>query len=61
MNTPRLVRKWNEAKGNYAEMAEALDEEIDYPAVSTSASPSAKHASPGKSPVCWASRSSFFR
>jgi hypothetical protein len=28
MNTARLARKWNEAKGNYAEMAEALGEEI---------------------------------
>jgi hypothetical protein len=32
MNTARLARKWNEAKGNYAEMAEALGEEIDDPA-----------------------------
>jgi hypothetical protein len=28
MNTARLARKRNEAKGNYAEMAEALGEEI---------------------------------
>jgi hypothetical protein len=32
MNTARLARKWNEAKGNDAEMAEALGEEIDDPA-----------------------------
>lgn len=31
MNTARLARKWNEAQGNYAEMAEALGEEIDDP------------------------------
>jgi hypothetical protein len=31
MNTARLARRWNEAKGNYAEMAEALGEGIDDP------------------------------
>jgi hypothetical protein len=32
MNTARLARKWNEAKGHDAEMAEALGDEIDDPA-----------------------------
>jgi hypothetical protein len=32
MNTARLARKWAESAGNYAQMAEALGEEIDDPA-----------------------------
>jgi hypothetical protein len=32
MNTARLARKWAESEGDYAQMAEALGEEIDDPA-----------------------------
>jgi poly-gamma-glutamate capsule biosynthesis protein CapA/YwtB (metallophosphatase superfamily) len=32
MNTARLARKWAESAGDYAQMAEALGEEIDDPA-----------------------------
>jgi hypothetical protein len=32
MNTARLARKWAESADNYAQMAEALGEEIDDPA-----------------------------
>jgi hypothetical protein len=29
MNSARLARKWNEARGDYGKMAKALGEEID--------------------------------
>jgi hypothetical protein len=32
MNTARLARKWDEANGDFGQMAEALGEEIDDPA-----------------------------